>query len=123
MVKRIVNVLILIPIAIVLIVLSVANRQSVTLALNPFRPEDQVLSLHAPLFVLLFAALILGLLVGAAVTWFNQGKHRKRARSQSLAAAASSTTCCRCSCRSSAKPAARPSSSRASQRPGAAARW
>ena len=40
MVKRIVNVLVLIPVAIVLIVLSVANRQAVTLALNPFRPGE-----------------------------------------------------------------------------------
>ena len=81
--KKIINLIILLPLAIILVILCVANRQSVTLALNPFRPEDQVLSLNAPLFVLLFAALILGMLVGAGVTWFNQGKHRRRARSQS----------------------------------------
>ncbi|MFS8053946.1 LapA family protein [Rhizobium sp. BR 317] len=83
MTKKIVNLLILLPLGIILIIFCVANRQSVTLALNPFRPEDQVLSLSAPLFVLLFVALIIGMLVGAAVTWFNQGKHRKLARSQS----------------------------------------
>ena len=83
MAKKIVNLLILLPLGIILIVFCVANRQSATLALNPFRPEDQVLSLNAPLFVLLFAALIVGMLVGAGVTWVNQGKHRKRARSQS----------------------------------------
>lgn len=80
MIKRIVNVLVLIPIGIVLIVLSVANRQSVTLALNPFRPEDSVLSVTAPFFVYLFLATIFGLVVGALITWFTQGKHRKRAR-------------------------------------------
>jgi uncharacterized integral membrane protein len=83
MAKKIINLLILLPLGIVLIIFCVANRQSVTLALNPFRPEDQVLSLNAPLFVLLFVALIVGMVVGAAVTWFNQGKHRRRARSQS----------------------------------------
>ncbi|MEZ2221246.1 LapA family protein [Rhizobium sp. RCC_161_2] len=83
MTKKIINLLILLPLGIILIVFCVANRQSATLALNPFRPEDQVLSLHAPLFVLLFAALILGMVVGAAVTWVNQSKHRKRARNQS----------------------------------------
>ncbi|MGV1759209.1 MULTISPECIES: LapA family protein [Rhizobium] len=86
MAKKIVNLLILLPLGIIFIVFCVANRQSVTLALNPFRPDDQVLSLHAPLFVLLFVALIVGMLVGGAVTWFSQGKHRKRARSQSLEA-------------------------------------
>ena len=80
MIKRIVNVVILIPVAIVLIVLSVANRQSVTLALNPFRPEDSVLSVTAPFFVYLFLAVIFGLVVGSLATWFTQGKYRKRAR-------------------------------------------
>jgi uncharacterized integral membrane protein len=83
MTKKIVNLLILLPLGVILIIFCVANRQSVTLALNPFRPEDQVLSTQAPLFVLMFAALIVGMLVGSAVTWFNQGKHRKRARTQS----------------------------------------
>ena len=80
MIKRLVNVIVLLPIAIVLIVLSVANRQSVTLALNPFRPEDSVLSVTAPFFVYLFLAVIFGLVVGALATWFAQGKYRKRAR-------------------------------------------
>jgi len=80
MLKRIVNVLVLIPIGIVLIVLSVANRQSVTLALNPFRPEDSVLSVSAPFFVFLFLAVILGMVIGSLATWFTQGKYRKRAR-------------------------------------------
>lgn len=80
MIKRIINILVLIPIGIVLIVLSVANRQAVTLALNPFRPEDSVLSVTAPFFVYLFLAVILGMVIGALATWFTQGKYRKRAR-------------------------------------------
>ena len=80
MIKKIVNVLVLIPVGIVLIVLSVANRQPVTLALNPFRPEDGVLSVTAPFFVYLFLATIFGLVLGALITWFAQGKHRRRAR-------------------------------------------
>lgn len=80
MIKRVVNILVLIPIGIVLIVLSVANRQPVTLALNPFRPEDSVLSVTAPFFVYLFLAVILGLVIGSLATWFTQGKYRKRAR-------------------------------------------
>ena len=78
--KKIINLLVLVPLGIVLIVLCVANRQSVTLALNPFRPEDSVLSFSAPFFVFLFLAVIFGILVGSAATWVTQGKHRKRAR-------------------------------------------
>ena len=82
MAKKITNLLILLPLGIILIIFCVANRQSVTLAFNPFRPEDQVLSLSAPFFVFLFIALIIGMLAGSAVTWFSQGKHRKRARNE-----------------------------------------
>lgn len=80
MTKKILNLLVLLPLGIVLIVFSVANRQVVTLAFNPFRPEDQVMALHAPLFVFLFVALILGMLIGSMVTWLAQGRHRRRAR-------------------------------------------
>ena len=80
MAKKIVNLLILLPVGIVLIIFCVANRQLVTMAFNPFRPEDQVLSLSAPLFVFLFVTLIVGMVIGSAATWFTQGRHRKRAR-------------------------------------------
>ena len=80
MAKKITNLLILLPLGIILIIFCVANRQSVTLAFNPFRPEDQVLSLSAPFFVFPFIALIIGMFAGSAVTWFSQAKHRKRAR-------------------------------------------
>jgi len=50
------------------------------MALNPFRPSDTVLSVSAPLFVFLFGALILGMIIGSLATWVKQGKHRKKAR-------------------------------------------
>jgi Protein of unknown function (DUF1049). len=82
MVKRIISLLILVPVAIVLVVLSVANRQTVTLALNPFETSDRVLSVSAPFFVFLFAALIAGMVIGSVATWFKQGKYRAKARTQ-----------------------------------------
>ena len=82
MLKKIINIAVLAPIGIVLIVLSVANRQPVRLALNPFRPEDTVLSMTAPFFVYLFLALILGIVLGAIVAWISQHKYRKQARSE-----------------------------------------
>jgi len=82
MTKKLINLVILLPVAIILIVLSVANRHAVTLALNPFEPADPVLSLTAPFFVYLFLAVILGAILGSGLTWFAQGKHRKRVRRQ-----------------------------------------
>jgi uncharacterized integral membrane protein len=68
--KRIVSLVIFVPLGIVLIVLAVANRQSVKLALNPFRPEDSLLSL----------TVLFGMALGSFVTWWSQGKHRRQAR-------------------------------------------
>jgi Mn2+/Fe2+ NRAMP family transporter len=86
MFKRIVNIVILVPLAIILIVLCVANRQWVTLALNPFRPDDQLLSTSAPFFAFLLLAFLLGAVVGSAATWVSQGRHRKRARLEAMSA-------------------------------------
>ncbi|GGF94389.1 MULTISPECIES: lipopolysaccharide assembly protein LapA domain-containing protein [Rhizobium] len=78
--KRIVSLVVFVPIGIVLIVLAVANRQVVTLALNPFRPQDSILSVSAPFFVFVFLALFVGMAIGASVTWWKQGRYRRQAR-------------------------------------------
>lgn len=82
MTRKVINLIILVPVAVILIVLSVANRESVTFALNPFEPTDSVLSVTAPFFVFLFVAIIVGMVIGSFATWLNQGKYRKRARSE-----------------------------------------
>jgi uncharacterized integral membrane protein len=86
MINRIVIVLILVPLAVILIVLSVANREAISFTIDPFNPGNPALSYSAPLFVWLFASLILGLILGSLATWYNQGKHRKLARQRKLEA-------------------------------------
>ena len=80
MLRKILNIVVLIPLGIVLVVLCVANRQTVTLGFNPFDSSDTVLAISAPFFVFLFLAVILGLLIGATAVWVSQGKYRKRSR-------------------------------------------
>jgi uncharacterized integral membrane protein len=80
MIKRIVTIIVIIPVAIVLIALAVANRASVPFTLDPFNPGNPGLTLSLPLFIYLFLALFLGVLIGSAATWLRQGRHRKRAR-------------------------------------------
>lgn len=87
MVRKLVWFLIFIPAAIVLIALSVANRASVPLTLDPFTPGNPYLTLDAPLFAFLFAALAIGLVFGSFVTWFAQGRHRRRAAAAEAEAA------------------------------------
>lgn len=80
MYNRLLLIVIFIPLAVVLIALAVANRESVAFTLDPFNPGNPALTLQLPLFVLLFLALVIGLLVGSAATWLKQGRYRKLAR-------------------------------------------
>lgn len=82
MLNRIIVVVILVPVAVVLVALAVANRQLTTFTLDPFNPGNAALSLQLPLFVLLFLALILGMLIGGAAAWLKQGRYRKEARAK-----------------------------------------
>ncbi|MHC5306227.1 lipopolysaccharide assembly protein LapA domain-containing protein [Bartonella sp. LJL80] len=75
--KRVISLIILIPIAIVLIAFIVANRESVALTLNPFQPGAEGLTYHAPFFVWLFVFLALGILIGGATMWLTQHRFRK----------------------------------------------
>jgi uncharacterized integral membrane protein len=78
--KMLFRILILVPIAIVAIALSVANRQTVTFSLDPFSQDAPLLAIDVPLFVLIFAAVLFGVLAGGVAAWFRQGKWRKAAR-------------------------------------------
>jgi uncharacterized integral membrane protein len=83
MVRKALSLVVFLPLGVLLIVLAVANRAPVSLALNPFDPADRALSVSAPFFVFLILAVMFGVLMGAIVTWFTQGKYRKKARNQS----------------------------------------
>ncbi len=86
MLNRVLIVVVLVPLAVILIALAVANRMPVAFTLDPFNPGNPALTIQAPLFVLLFVALALGVILGGAVTWFKQGRFRKIARQRGLEA-------------------------------------
>jgi uncharacterized integral membrane protein len=79
-IRKIMWALLAAPGAAVLVALAVANRHPVTLKLDPLRPDNPAIALNLPLFGYLFSALILGMLIGGAITWFSQGKFRRRLR-------------------------------------------
>ncbi len=78
--SRLVAVLIVVPLAIILVALAVANRAPVALTFDPFNPGSAGLTLQMPLFVLIFGATAVGLVIGSLVTWLKQGRYRRQAR-------------------------------------------
>lgn len=80
MYNRFLLIVVFVPLAVVLIALAVANRGLTAFTLDPFNPGNPALTLQLPLFVLLFAALAIGLIVGSIATWLKQGRYRKLAR-------------------------------------------
>ena len=78
--KKLFFVIVFAPIALALIVLSVANRHMVLFNFDPINREQPFLSFEMPFFIFLFVALIVGMLIGSTMTWFTQAKFRKMAR-------------------------------------------
>ena len=79
-VRRLASMLVFLPVAVLVLVFAVANRRPVTLSLDPFNPDAPVIGFEAPLFLVLFAVLTLGVLIGGVSSWLRQGRHRKAAR-------------------------------------------
>lgn len=82
MLHKIITLLITLPLAIIMIVLSVANRSPVDVTLDPINPGNPVLTASIPLFILLLIAVIIGVIIGSVVTWFKQGKNRRMMRQE-----------------------------------------
>ena len=55
-----------VPVAIVLLTLAVINRHGVRLVLDPFRPDEPVVSLVLPFYVYLIGTLLIGIVIGGA---------------------------------------------------------
>jgi uncharacterized integral membrane protein len=72
--------LVLIPLGVIFVVFAVANRREVTVSFDPFNTSDPAISLAPPLFVVIIAAAMLGVVAGGIATWFGQRHWRRAAR-------------------------------------------
>ena len=78
--RKVVATVILVPLAVIIIAFAVANRQNVTVSLDPFNPDVPAASVTKPLFVILLGVLILGVILGGIASWLRQTKWRRTAR-------------------------------------------
>ena len=80
MFRKIVTAIIVVPLAIVIVAFAVANRQAVTVSFDPFSAASPADAATLPLFAIIFAVLILGVLIGGIAAWIGQRKWRRAAR-------------------------------------------
>ena len=81
MIRKIVTVLILVPLALAIVMFAVGEPRAVTIALRSVRRRSRRCSRSSlPLFLVLLVALIAGVIVGGAAAWSRQSKWRRRAR-------------------------------------------
>jgi uncharacterized integral membrane protein len=72
--------LILIPLGLIFVVFAVANRHMVTVSFDPFNSSNPSYGVTLPLFVVIIAVAIAGVVAGGTATWFRQRHWRRAAR-------------------------------------------
>jgi uncharacterized integral membrane protein len=78
--RKFFSALIIVPLGLIFVVFAVANRHFVTVSFDPFNATDPALSVSLPLFVLIVAVAIVGVVAGSCATWFGQRRWRRAAR-------------------------------------------
>jgi uncharacterized integral membrane protein len=79
-VRRLLNWLVLLPLAILLVLFAIANRNGVILSFDPFEGKESPLTISLPLFIVIFAALIFGILIGWLISLARQWRLWRAAR-------------------------------------------
>ncbi len=80
MLRKIITTLIVVPLAAIIVAFAVANRHAVTVSFDPFSSVSPAYAATLPLFAVIFAVLIFGVLIGGIAAWIGQGRWRRTAR-------------------------------------------
>ena len=78
--RKAIAIAVLVPLAILIVMFAVANREVITVSFDPFDSVTPALSFKMPLFMLIFALVTVGVVVGGIAAWLKQHKWRMRAR-------------------------------------------
>ena len=80
MLRKIIAALVLVPLGILIVLLALANRQAVTIALDPLLPDKPTFAVTRPLFLVLLIAVTAGVIIGGLAAWPRQARWRRTAR-------------------------------------------
>jgi len=78
--RKFVTLVILVPLTVAIVLFAVANREIITVSFDPFDSVQPVYVVKMPLFLLIFALVALGVVIGGVAAWLRQHKWRVRAR-------------------------------------------
>ena len=78
--RKFIAIAVLVPLAILIVMFAVANREIITVSFDPFDSVAPALAFKMPLFMLIFALVTVGVVVGGIAAWLKQHKWRMRAR-------------------------------------------
>jgi uncharacterized integral membrane protein len=83
MLRRIAAAVVLVPVAVLIVLFAVANRELVVVSFDPFSPGTPILATPPlPLCFVVLVPLIAGVIVGGFATIIGQGKMRRAIRRQ-----------------------------------------
>src|SRR5258708_22983396 len=77
--RKFIAIAVLVPLAIVIVMFAVANREIITVSFDPFDSAHPALALKMPLFMLIFVLVAVGVVVGGIAAWLKQHNWRVRA--------------------------------------------
>src|ERR1700759_1273048 len=78
--RKFITALVVITMGFMFVFFAVANRHLVSVSFDPFNSNDPSIAVRLPLFVVIIAAAIAGVLAGGCGTWFRQRRWRRAAR-------------------------------------------
>src|SRR3954463_8872519 len=78
--RKFLKALILVPLALLIVIFAIANREIVTFTLDPLGVTDSRLAFSLPLFALAFILVIVGVVMGGVAPWLRQSRWRRTAR-------------------------------------------
>lgn len=78
--RRLLFWIVLVPLGALLVLFAVANRASVVVSFDPFSGENSALAFSAPLFIVMFAAVIVGVAIGGIASLMHRYRMWKAVR-------------------------------------------
>ena len=80
---RFIRLTVMVLLAVVILTLAVTNRQDVLIYLDPIAGKDFAPAIQAPLYVVIFVCVMVGVVLGALSMWVGQGRWRRQAKARS----------------------------------------